>query len=111
MAAESMSLRDMLFWFFLALFGPATEVIYRSQAEAGEVLGIAMIIVGFAGMVGCAWPLLKDPLTGKVQITWGLVQRIIHNHLYRTAARRLLLAYIAIYAAVYLYTLRSNLDE
>lgn len=91
-----MSLRDMLFWFFLTLFGTGTYVIYGSQSAGGEVWGIAMIIVGFAGMVGCAWPHLRDPLTGKVQLTWTLVQRIVHEPLYRKAAIRITAAYIVI---------------
>lgn len=95
-----MSLRDMLFWFFLTLFGTGTYVIYGSQTAEGEVLGIAMIVVGFAGMVGCAWPHLRDPLTGKVQLTWVLAQRIIHDRLYRKAAMRVALAYIVISVVV-----------
>jgi hypothetical protein len=110
MAAESMSLRDMLFWFFLTLFGTGTYVIYRSQGEGGEILGIALIIVGFIGMIGCAWPLLKDPLTGKVRVTWSLIQRVIHNPLYVKARNRLILAYAVLFAVTYVHTLRSDLD-
>src|SRR5271165_6383742 len=65
MPAESMSLRDMLFWFFITLFGTGTYVIYGSQSVIGEVLGISMMIVGFIGMVSCAWPHLKDAVKGK----------------------------------------------
>jgi hypothetical protein len=59
MATDSMSLRDMLFWVFLTLFGTGTYVIYGSQSFAGEVCGVAMIIVGLVGMIACAWPHLK----------------------------------------------------
>ena len=67
MAADSMSLRDMLFWVFLTLFGTGTYVIYGSESVAGEVLGVGMLAMGIIGMVGCAWPHLKSPLSGKVK--------------------------------------------
>jgi hypothetical protein len=108
--AESMSLRDMVFWLFVVLFGTGTEVIYRSQGEGGEIAGITLIVVGLAGMVGCAWPLLKDPLTGKFQLTWGLAQRLWRAPLYRTAVSRLILTYVVIYAAVYVHTLRTDIN-
>jgi hypothetical protein len=98
MAAESMSLRDMFFWFFLTLFGTGTYVIYGSQSAMGEVLGEAMIVVGLVGMLGCAWPHLRDPLTGKVQLTWGAVQRIVRDPLYRKATGRVIVTYIVIAA-------------
>lgn len=70
MPAESMSLRDMLFWIFLTVFGTGTYVIYGSQSTAGEAWGVLMIAGGFVGMVGCMWPHLKDPVSGKLQFTW-----------------------------------------
>jgi hypothetical protein len=75
MAADSMPLRDMLFWLFLTLFGTGTYVIYGPQSIVGQVCGIAMITVGFIGMLACAWSQLKDPGTGKVQLTIGRLRR------------------------------------
>ncbi len=74
-----MSFRDMLFWFFLTLFGTGTYVIYGSQSVAGEAWGVAMIVGGFIGMVGCAWPHLKDPVSGKIQITRNRLKAIKHG--------------------------------
>jgi hypothetical protein len=76
MAAESMSLRDMLFWFFITLFGTGTYVIYGFQSVTGEVLGISMVVVGLIGMIGCAWPYLKDPITGKFGPTWERLRKV-----------------------------------
>lgn len=59
MTAESMSLRDMLFWVFLTLFGTGTYVIYGSQSVTGEGWGLVMIAAGLIGMAACAWSHLK----------------------------------------------------
>jgi len=76
MAAESMSLRDMLFWFFITLFGTGTYVIYGSQSATGEIAGIAMIVIGLIGMVSCAWPHLKDAITGSPDLAQQWLRRI-----------------------------------
>jgi hypothetical protein len=78
MPAESMSLRDMLFWVFLTLFGTGTYVIYGSQSATGQALGIAMILVGLVGMISCAWPHLKDPVSGKIQLTREHLRRFVN---------------------------------
>jgi hypothetical protein len=78
MAADSMSLRDMLFWVFLTLFGTGTYVIYGSQSTTGQALGIAMILVGLAGMISCAWPHLKDPVSGKIKLTRERLRRFVN---------------------------------
>jgi len=77
MAAESMSLRDMLFWLFITLFGTGTYVIYGTQSVVGMVLGVSMMVVGFIGMAGCAWPYLKDPVSGKIKVTWAPLRRLL----------------------------------
>lgn len=110
MPTESMSLRDMLFWFFITLFGTGTFVIYGSQSTTGEICGVAMIVVGFTGMTVCAWPQLKDPISGNLRLTRSAVQRIVHYPLYRTAAKRLVLGYILIYCVLYARQLRTDLD-
>src|SRR3981189_481554 len=69
MAPESMSLRDMLFWFFITLFGTGTYVIYGSQTSTGEVFGIAMMVVGFVGIFSCAWPHLAQYLNSRPRLT------------------------------------------
>lgn len=51
-------------------------MIYGSQSVTGEALGVAMIVGGFAGMVSCAWPQLKDPVSGNLQLTWGRLKTI-----------------------------------
>ena len=55
---EAMPLRDMLFWFFLTIFGTGTFVILEKHI----VWGTALIGVGLAGMVGCAWPYIRSQL-------------------------------------------------
>ncbi|MGA8811727.1 MAG: hypothetical protein WB523_04180 [Candidatus Sulfotelmatobacter sp.] len=60
---EPMHPRDMLFWFFLTIFGWGTTVL-----NPHLIAGIALMVVGLLGMVGCAWPYLKDPISGKFQL-------------------------------------------
>ena len=66
-----MDLREMLFWFFLTIFGTGTFVIFEQHVTWGT----ALILVGLFGIVGCAWPYLKDPITGKFQFTWERLPR------------------------------------
>jgi len=101
-----MSLKDALFWFFLGLFGTGTYVIFEQHV----VWGSALILVGIMGMVGSVWDRLKDPMTGTVQLTGSLLKRIKDSRLLRTAAKRLIVAYIAIYALLYVHQIRSDLD-
>ena len=54
-----MSLQEMLFWFFLTLFGTGPFFVNGSISLVWRVCGILMIVVGFSGMVVCAWPTVK----------------------------------------------------
>lgn len=61
-------------------------------------------------MVWCAWGQLRDPITGKTTLTWGLLLRICHSTRLRKATVGLIFAYLAIYAGTYAYTTRRDLD-
>lgn len=52
----------MLFWFFITIFGTGTFVVFEQHI----LFGMAMIAIGFAGMFGCAWRYLKDPISERV---------------------------------------------
>ena len=62
----------MLFWVFLTLFGTGTFVIFEQHV----IWGAAMIVAGVIGMVGCAWPHLRDPVSGRFQLTWSRLRTI-----------------------------------
>ncbi len=51
-----MSLQEMLFWFFLTLFGMGPFFVSHTLGLVWRACGILMIVVGFIGMVVCAWP-------------------------------------------------------
>jgi len=53
---EAMPFRDMLFWFFLTIFGTGTFVIFEKRV----FWGTALIVTGLIGVVGCAWPYFKS---------------------------------------------------
>lgn len=56
---DAMPLRDMLFWFFITIFGTGTFVIFEKHV----VWGTTLIVIGLTGMVGCAWPYFKSQPT------------------------------------------------
>jgi len=95
---DAMPLRVMWFWVFITIFGSGLFVIFEQHV----IWGTAMIVVGLIGIVSCAWPQLRNPVSGRIQI-WNY-------RLYRKAATGLVLAYLGISAIAYVHSLRSDLD-
>jgi hypothetical protein len=64
---ESMSLRDMCFWVCLASFETGMFVTFEQHTE----WGIALMLIGLGGMVGCAWPHIKTK-NWQPKYLWGI---------------------------------------